>query len=84
MANARVHIDSFQSVDSPTLRTPYEEFRAKVLEAGRFSVFEATANRTAASMFTRLCGDPTVKTELLGYPWTGVKSTGRDDGRDDG
>jgi hypothetical protein len=40
---------------------------------GRFSVFEATANSTAAGMFTRLCKDPTVKTETAGFPWTAVK-----------
>jgi len=68
-----VHICSFRSVDTPTRKTRYEDFRAKVLNAGRFSVFEATANSTAAGMFTRLCKDPTVKTETVGFPWTAVK-----------
>ena len=66
------HICSFQSVDTPTRKTRYEDFREKVLAAGRFSSFEATANNTAAAMYTRLCRDPTVKTELRGYPWTAV------------
>ena len=68
-----IHICSFQSVDTPTRKTRYEDFRVKVLKAGRFSVFEATANSTAAGMFTRLCKDPTVKIETVGFPWTSVK-----------
>ena len=69
----QVHVCSFQSVDTPTRKTRYEDFRAKVLKAGRFSVFEATANQTAAAAFTRLCKDPSVKTETLGFPWTAVR-----------
>ena len=70
-----VHVDCFQSVDTPTRKTRYEEFRAKVLSAGRFSVFEATANSTAAAMFTRLCNDPTVDTnQTMGFPWISAKA----------
>ena len=69
-----VHICSFQGVDTPTRKTLYEDFRAAVLRAGRFSVFEATANDTAAAMFTRLCRDPGVVTEPVGFPWTKVRA----------
>jgi hypothetical protein len=60
-------------------------------EARRFSVFEATANQTIATMMTRLCnkgltlvspdGTRTIYGKLIetdnscGYPWTKVKLT---------
>jgi len=68
-----IHICSFQAIPDVTRKTRYEDFKAAALEAGRFSAFEASANRYAASMFTRLCHDPDVETETLGYPWTAVR-----------
>jgi len=67
------HICSFQA--GPTVRegTGYEPFRAAILEAGKFSVFEVTDNRRAAALFTQLCRDPEIETFDLGYPWTGVR-----------
>ena len=63
---------------------------AVLKKAGRFSVFEATANDTIARMMTRLCykGYSTVRDGVrtdygrlietdnsCGYPWTKVKLT---------
>lgn len=68
-----VHICSFQAGNDVTRKTTYEELRATILKAGRFSAFEATANRWAAGLFDRLCRDPTIETFDLGYPWTGMR-----------
>ena len=54
-------------------RTTYAELKAAVLEAGRFSVFEATETPKAARFYTRLCKDPDIETFKLGFPWTGVR-----------
>lgn len=51
----------------------YATVKAAALEAGRFSVFEATATPRDAKLFTRLCADPEVETFQLGFPWTGVR-----------
>jgi hypothetical protein len=51
----------------------YEELRAAVLKAGRFSAFEATASARAAALYTQLCQDPTVETKPLGFPWTSAR-----------
>ena len=69
----KVHLCSFQSVDTPTPKTDYAEFRAEVLMAGRFSAFEASANNLAAGLFTKLCRDKAVRCTDLGYPWTKVE-----------
>jgi hypothetical protein len=71
----RVHIDSFQSGDTVTRKTRYEDLRAQIVRAGKFSVFEATANNISAGMFTRLCRDPelVIDHENYSYPWTGVR-----------
>lgn len=71
--SGRVHICSFQAAPDVTRRTAYEELREAVLKASRFSAFEATANKRAAELYTRLCQDPTVETKSLGFPWTSVR-----------
>ena len=50
----------------------YEALKAAVLEAGRFSCFEATRDRRRAALFDRLCKDPALQVETLGFPWTKV------------
>ena len=64
-----VHFCSFQSVDTPTPYSAYEDFRMAVLKAGRFSAFEAGDN---TALYNKLCKDKTVKCTDLGYPWTKV------------
>lgn len=56
--------------------TTYEQLKKLVLEAGRFSVFEATSSQHVAGLFERLCQDPEIETMDQGYPWTGVKRRG--------
>lgn len=69
-----VHICRFESAEHLTgKKRTYEAVKAAVLEAGRFSVFEATANAKSASIFGRLCRDPEVAIVPMPFPWTGVK-----------
>lgn len=54
----------------------YEAVKTAVLEAGRFSNFEATSTMKNARLFTKLCADPELETFDMGYPWTGVRRRG--------
>lgn len=68
-------VDSFDAVDlkAEDLRD-YSKFRAKVVRAGRFSTFEASANQKVAGLYTCLCRDPEVIIDnSVGYPWTNVR-----------
>jgi len=51
----------------------YEAVRAAVLEAGRFSCFEATESTRNADLFTRLRNDPALVVTPDVYPWTKVR-----------
>lgn len=55
-----------------TNKTTYDELKALVLEAGRFSCFEASSRPHIARLFDQLCKDPDIQTTDQGYPWTGV------------
>lgn len=70
-----LHVCSFQEAPDVTRKTTYEELRAAVLKAGRFSVFEATDNPHAARLFSRLCRDSSLEIdrESQGFPWTVVR-----------
>jgi len=68
-----MRLDSFGECPTVTPSMTYENFRSTVLQVGRFSCFEATANDRSADFYTRLCRDPEVETTTLGYPWTAVK-----------
>lgn len=50
----------------------YENIKAAVLKAGKFSCFDVETNRDGR-LFTQLCRDPEIETFDLGYPWTGVR-----------
>jgi hypothetical protein len=68
------HICSFDSTgDLKGKNLTYENVKKIVLEAGRFSVFEATASTKHANIFTKLCKDPELEIVKMGYPWTGVR-----------
>lgn len=73
-----LYVDSFEAVDlgDDPRRLPrgltYETFRAKVLEAGEFSVFEATETPRRAALFEQLHHDPSIVCEPIGFPWTKV------------
>ena len=69
-----VHICSFESGPEVKRTAGYEELKAAVLLAGKFSAFEATANKRAAAFYDRLCRDQELEIgNKLGYPWTSVK-----------
>jgi hypothetical protein len=70
-----IHICSFDAVDLLRGKAlTYETFKEAVLKAGRFSVFEATANQKSAKLYTQLCQDLEIETDKsLGFPWTLVK-----------
>ena len=69
-----VHVCTFSALDDVKRSTTYESLKAAALRAGRFSVFEATANDHAAALFSQLERDPTVATDRtkFGYPWIAV------------
>ena len=54
----------------------YETVKARVLEAGRYSCFEATATAKLASIFTRLERDPELVCTPVDFPWIRVKKKG--------
>jgi hypothetical protein len=69
-----LHICSFDAVGEIKRGTSYESFKAMVLQAGRFSVFEAGANERTAKLYMELCADPTVEIDnSTPYPWTTVR-----------
>lgn len=61
------------SFDSTDGEESYEDIKAAVLKAGRFSVYEATESAHKACAFDRLCADPGIEIFNMGYPWTGVR-----------
>jgi hypothetical protein len=70
----QVHICRFDSAEHLRGRArSYESVKAAVLEAGRFSIFEATSSPKNAMLFTQLMRDPEIEHVEMGYPWQGVK-----------
>jgi len=61
--------DSTAHVKRPT----YEKIKAAALEAGRYSVFEATQSMRNARWFMQLDKDPEVERFELAFPWIGVR-----------
>ena len=47
----------------------YAKLKRRVLQVGRFSVFEATATQARARLFERLKRDPKLEITPLGFPW---------------
>ena len=74
MGKTRVIACTFDSAEHLTGRKrTYGTVKAAVLEAGRFSVFEAMSTPKNARLFTKLAADPEIETFDLGFPWTGVR-----------
>lgn len=76
MKHYAVHICNFSSTDELRGKTlTYENIKAVVLKAGRFSVFDATQTDKHARLFDRLERDPEIETyrNPPGYPWIGVR-----------
>ena len=70
-----VHVCGF-TVGTEELRgrkLTYEAVKKIVLKAGRFSVFEATADQRRARLFTALCADPDLVVTGGDYPWTEIR-----------
>lgn len=68
-----IFLDSFSTVsDLRGKNRTYENIKAAVLAAGRFSCFDVETKKDGV-MFTKLCKDPEIETFDMGYPWTGVR-----------
>jgi hypothetical protein len=69
-----VHLCRFDSVsDLRGKKRTYENIKAAVLAAGRFSCFDVETAKDGR-IFTRLChDDPEIETFEMDYPWTGVR-----------
>ena len=68
-----IFLDSFDTVsDLRGKNRTYENIKAAVLKAGRFSCFDVETKKDGV-MFTELCRDPEIETFDMGYPWTGVR-----------
>lgn len=50
----------------------YENIKAAVLAAGKFSCFDVETGRDGV-LFTRLCHDPEIEVVKMAYPWTGIR-----------
>lgn len=74
-----VHICNFSVTEDLRGKSlTYKNLKRVVLEAGRFSVFEATETQERARLFERLCKDPEIEIDIeeFGYPWTAVRKKG--------
>lgn len=70
----RIHVCQFDTTEHLTGRKrTYAAIKAAVLEAGRFSVFEATDSLESAKLFERLDADPELERVEMPYPWIGVR-----------
>jgi hypothetical protein len=68
-----IFLDRFDTVsDLRGKNRTYENIKAAVLAAGRFSCFDVETKKDGV-MFTDLCNDPEIETFDMGYPWTGVR-----------
>lgn len=68
-----IFLDRFDTVsDLRGKKRTYENIKAAVLAAGRFSCFDVETEKDGV-MFTELCRDPEIETFDMGYPWTGVR-----------
>jgi hypothetical protein len=72
----KIHICQFDSAGHlEGKKRTYKAVKEAVLEAGRYSVFEATATMKDAALFTRLSNDPELELDRKNhsYPWIGVR-----------
>lgn len=70
-----VFLDRFDVVsDLRGKNRTYENIKAAVLKAGRFSCFDVETKKDGI-MFTELCNDPDLEIDIVNfsYPWTGVR-----------
>ena len=68
------HICRFDSAEHIVgKKRTYRAVKAAVLEAGRYSVFEATANERNAAIFSDIDRDPELIVERAQFPWFSVR-----------
>jgi len=68
-----IFLDRFDTVSELRGKNrTYENIKAAVLAAGRFSCFDVESRKDGI-IFDGLCKDPEIETFDMGYPWTGVK-----------
>jgi len=68
-----IFLDRFDTVsDLRGRKRTYENIKAAVLKAGRFSCFDVETD-SDGRLFTKLCRDHEIETFDMGYPWTGVR-----------
>lgn len=68
-----IFLDRFDTVsDLRSKKRTYENIKAAVLAAGKFSCFDVETEKDGR-IFTALCHDPEIETFKMGYPWTGVR-----------
>ena len=71
---ARIIIDTFDSAGHIAgKKRTYDAVKSAVLDAGRFSTFEACESMRSAKLFMRLERDPEIEVFKMGYPWHGVR-----------
>ena len=71
---AQIIVDCFDTAGHLAGRKrTYKTIKAAALDAGRYSVFEATADLKSARMFMKLDKDPEVERYELAFPWIGVR-----------
>ena len=71
-----IYLDRFDTVSHLRGRNrTYENIKAAVLAAGRFSCFDVETKKDGV-MFTKLCNDPELEIDTVNfvYPWTGVRT----------
>lgn len=66
-------VDHFDSTMDMKKNLTYESVKARVLEMGRYSVFEATASDKRAGIFDSLRYDPELVCTPVEYPWVKVE-----------
>ena len=68
-----IFLDRFDTVsDLRGKKRTYENIKAAVLKAGKFSCFDVETRRDGV-MFTQLCNDPEIEVVKMNYPWTGIR-----------
>ena len=70
-----IFLDRFDVVsDLRGKNRTYENIKAAVLVAGKFSCFDVETEKDGI-MFTELCNDPELEIDTVNfrYPWTGVR-----------
>ncbi len=75
MPHYGMFLDSFGAgtMDLRGKALTYEAVKARVLAAGRYSVFEATASAKRAALFTQLQRDPDLESVPLEFPWIRIR-----------